>query len=563
MSNEHFDAVVVGSGFGGSTVGYRLRQRGLSVCLLERGRAYPPGTYPRGPAGLRDNFWDPSEGLHGMFQIWSFGGLEAVVSSGLGGGSLIYANVLLRKDEKWFVQDRNAAGGEYWPVTRKELDPHYDAVEEMLAPQRYPFDKAPYSLTAKTRALQKAAGKLGLTWDVAPLGVIFGNPGRPPTPGDPVVEPAMNLHGRPRQTCLLCGECDIGCNYGSKNTLDYTYLSAAKHQGLIIRTRSEVRAFGPRDGGGFTVRYVEHAPEREGKKTETSKLPVTEITADRLILSAGSLGTTYLLLKNRGNFPALSRRLGTRFSGNGDLLGQVVPAKQTGARRSVPLDPTRGPVITSYMRLPDQLDGTGANGRGAYIEDGGHPEFLAWLAEATQVPGIARRLAGFAWRRLKARFSESPQSAISSEVRALLGACELSSCSMPLLGMGRDVPDGTMRLKGGYLQVDWNITSSADYFERLRGTMKQIARSLEAEFRDNPAWYLRRVISAHPLGGCPMGDDESTGVVDPHGRVFNYPGLYIADGSVMPGPVGTNPSLTIAALADRTADAILADRDRR
>src|SRR6185503_6147631 len=219
------------------------------------------GSYPRGPAGLSGNFWDPSEGLQGMFQMWSFRGLEAVVSSGLGGGSLIYANVLLRKDEKWFVRDKAAPGGEYWPVTRADLDPHYDRVERMLAPQRYPFDLVPYSLTPKTRAFKEAAKKVGLKWDIAPLGVIFGNPGSAPVPGQAVIEPHPNLHGAPRQTCLLCGECDIGCNYGSKNTLDYTYLSAAKRLGLDIRIRSEVRSFGPRRDGGCEVRYVEHAAD--------------------------------------------------------------------------------------------------------------------------------------------------------------------------------------------------------------------------------------------------------------------------------------------------------------
>jgi cholesterol oxidase len=141
MKQEHFDAVIVGSGFGGAVTAYRLAEAGMKVCLLERGKVYPPGSFPRSPHKMKDNFWDPSEGLYGLFNIWSFKGLEAVISSGLGGGSLIYANVLIRKDEKWFVkEDLHKGGYEYWPVTRDDLEPHYDQVEKMLNAQRYPFE---------------------------------------------------------------------------------------------------------------------------------------------------------------------------------------------------------------------------------------------------------------------------------------------------------------------------------------------------------------------------------------------------------------------------------------
>src|SRR5918911_1619171 len=127
MSGMHFDAVIVGSGFGGSVMAYRLAEAGLRVCLLERGKAYPPGTFPRTPAGLARNFWDPSEKLYGMFDVWSFSGIESLVSSGLGGGSLIYANVLLRKDEEWFVDDDGVGNGyRRWPVDRAALEEHYD-----------------------------------------------------------------------------------------------------------------------------------------------------------------------------------------------------------------------------------------------------------------------------------------------------------------------------------------------------------------------------------------------------------------------------------------------------
>src|ERR1700676_2398527 len=139
-SPEHFDAIVIGSGFGGSVMTYRLAKEGLRVCLLERGRRYPPGSFARSPLEMQNNFWDPKSGRYGLFQIWDFEHIDGVVSAGLGGGSLIYANVLIRKPESWFYSRRPDGGRVPWPVTRSDLNPHYDRVHDVLAPQRYPFD---------------------------------------------------------------------------------------------------------------------------------------------------------------------------------------------------------------------------------------------------------------------------------------------------------------------------------------------------------------------------------------------------------------------------------------
>ena len=217
--------------------------------------AYPPGSFPRSPYRFRRAFWDPSEGLYGMFSVWSFDHLGAIVSSGLGGGSLIYANVMLRKDPEWFVKEEGTGNGvEYWPVTREDLEPHYDRAEQMLAPQRFPFDKEPYSRTPRTVAFMGAATRLGWEPFLPPLAVTFAAPGRAPAIGEVIPDPEgrPNLHGMTRTTCRLCGECDIGCNYGAKNTLDYNYLSEAVHEGADIRTLCEVRSFAPRPGGGYT-----------------------------------------------------------------------------------------------------------------------------------------------------------------------------------------------------------------------------------------------------------------------------------------------------------------------
>ena len=567
MSETHYDAVIIGSGFGGSVMAYRLAEAGLNVCLLERGKAYPPGSFPRSPYWMQRNFWNPSDGLYGMFNIWSFEGINSVVSSGLGGGSLIYANVLLRKDEKWFVkEDLHNGGYECWPVTRADLDPHYDRVEKMMHAQQYPFDQPPYNQTTKTIALQKAAEQLHMNWYLPKLAVTFGNEGEAPVPGEPIREDYPNIHGRTRYTCRLCGECDIGCNYGSKNTLDYTYLTAAHRLGAEIRTLCEVRSFEPVEGGGYTIDYVQHDLKNEGQKLDThdpSVLPVHTITADRLVLSAGTFGTTFLLLKNQAAFPDISKLLGTRFCGNGDLINFAVRCSDSSSGKREPrlIDGGHGPVITSTIRFADQLDGEdGGNERGFYIQDAGYPEFVNWMLQVFDSPSAIDKALHFATHLVDEWLHRDMESDLSGYISGMLGTCELSAGLLPMLGMGRDIPNGCMSLQNNKLYLDWITQKSNSYFARLREEMIAISDALGARFVDDPLWYLSRVISAHPLGGCPMGRDISEGVVDPYGQVFGYKDFYIADGSVMPGPVGANPSLTIAALSDRFADGIIEKR---
>jgi cholesterol oxidase len=547
VSDTHFDAVVVGSGFGGSVLAYRLAEAGKSVCVLERGKPYPPGSFPRGPRELSKAFWDPSEGLYGMFNAWSFKHLGALVSSGLGGGSLIYANVLMRKPEKWFVKEdlTQPDSYEYWPVTRADLDPHYDRAEEMLNGQRYPF----VDTTLKTAAFRDVGKELGREFILPKLAITFANKGEEAAVGVPIEEDHPNLHEARRYTCRLVGECDIGCNFGSKNSLDFNYLSAAKRHKAEIWTRREVRSFAPREGGGYVVRYVEHDIGDEGRKINTHDRrvrPERELTCDRLVLAAGTLGSTYLLLKSRDAFPGLSEQLGTRFGGNGDLLTFALAADR-------PLEASRGPVITSALHVPDKLDG--GTGRGFYVEDAGYPEFVTWLVQTTQFPGAIWRFRKVAARIILSLLRREPEVDISAEIAGLLSDTRLSAGSLPLLGMGRDIPDGKMKLlPGDKLQVLWNKKRSMPFLDGLESFGQQIAAALGAKWEPNPTWRLGRLITVHPLGGCPMGQSVAEGVVDSYGEVFGYPGFTIADGSVMPGPVGPNPSLTIAALADRFAD---------
>jgi cholesterol oxidase len=546
---ERFDAVVVGSGFGGSVAAWQLAEAGKNVLLLERGRPWPPGSFPRSPQEVTHKlYWDPSRGKYGIFNIWSFKHLDALVSSGLGGGSLIYANVLLRKDEASFVN----RPGESWPVTRVDLEPHYDAVEEMFRPQHYPIAHEPYRSVPKIRAFHDAADQMGWPVHLTKLAVTFNRPGADPVPGMDFDDPADNVHGRMRQTCVLCGNCDIGCNVGAKNTLDYTLLSErAVRNHVSIRTLCEVRTISPdASGSGYRVGYVEHDADADDQRPhDTGTMRLTHVWGERLVLAAGSIGTTWLLLNNASQFPKLGPALGSHFCGNGDFLGFVHKATEPGRSGGTEprfLDPSYGPVITSYVHRD------GPDNRDFYIEDAAYPEFLNWAWQVQPGFALAGRVARFALGLLKGRVTGKRPSDMTGAVGLLLGE-QNSGSVMPLLGMGHDVPDGQFKLSRGRLELDWSVRTSLPYFNAMRSSMRSMAGALGGKYQDNPLWWFHRITTSHPVGGVPMGAHPGSSVIDPYLQAWHYPGLYIVDGAAMPGPVGSNPSLTIAALAHRAA----------
>ncbi len=246
---------------------------------------------------------------------------------------------------------------------------------------------------------------------------------------------------------------------------------------------------------------------------------MVRIGARHLVLSPGALGSSYLLLRNRDRLPAMSPMLGRRFSGNGDLLTLVLDAHtrvEAGDRGPRLMEPARGPVITSTLRSPDEADGEKVGTRGFYLQDAGFPVFLDWLAQSANLGGEARHLAAFVLRRAAAHLFRRGGAEIDPDLERLLQDTGLSAGTMPLLGMGRDVPDGVFRLDDDQrLALDWNKRASQPFYNEVVAVSRKISTELEGRFLEDPlTQFLGRLITVHPLGGCNMGTDINHGVVD-------------------------------------------------
>ncbi|MGZ3770037.1 MAG: GMC oxidoreductase [Bdellovibrio sp.] len=548
--NLDFDYIVIGSGFGGSVMACRLVEKGYRVCLLERGQQWKMHEFPRRPDEIQQRlFWAPEDKKFGMMEILDTpdSDVMTLTASGLGGGSLIYANVLLRMPEDFFKG---------WPggLTRQKLDPYYDQVLNMMEARPYPFEKEDYyGQTPKTAGLQKISAEIhselennaSAKFVLPPLAVRFD--------GEFPGAQSKNIHGAIQSKCNKCGECDLGCNIHAKNSLDLNYIFRALHpsannksvQPLEVRTQAEVSQIENPDQEFYKITYT------------VPGLTTTEcvLTCKNVVLSAGSVGSSSLLLKmkEKGHLPKLNNWLGKKWCGNGDLLGMVLDTPEA-------YDPTRGPVITGAIqyRFENYPDGYP---HGMYIEDAGFPIGLAWYlsGKVPQFKGILGSLK-LIFRNIKNFFfklfgikSSSKEINIGDDFAAAIDKADFVRRSFMLLGMGRDRSDGEIQLRNNEPVILWKMDKSTLHFQRLRTEMKKIAKKMGGIFIDDPLTYLDKVIAVHPLGGCPMGDSSETGFVAPNGEVYGYPGLYVVDGSIIPTSVGPNPALTIAAIAEMIA----------
>jgi cholesterol oxidase len=518
LDRDRFEALVIGSGFGGAVAACRLAQAGLDVAVVERGRRWPPGSFPRDLSRLDDGWlWLCN---HGLYDARPLNDILAVQAAGYGGGSLVYANVAMRPPAEVF--DR------FWPepYSRALLEPYYDLVAHMLDVRPVPADRRTGELPPKTRLMAQAADLLGHAdgFFHPNLAVRFEGDG-------------PNRFGVAQKACTFSGQCDIGCNEGAKNTLDLNYLALAERHGAAVGTLTGAVHI-TRAGDGYQVRLREHGhpgAARDGVERD--------VTARYVFVCAGALGTTELLLRSRDQYrtlPDLPPALGHGYSGNGDFLS-------FGDGLWALAEPSNGPTITTAALMHT---GTTAEDQWFVLEEGGYSEELAKLVRTfhvSRLPAYAARLVGTSTRRVLGAARDLGAALDDGGARTAV-----------LLAMGRDGADGTIELRGPShrLHVTWDVTRNDPLYEAERAVSGQVVRALGGRPFGTPTWRLfRQPVTVHNLGGARMGTDPETGVVDTDGQVFGHPGLYVLDGAALPGATGANPSSTIAAVAERCVEA--------
>jgi cholesterol oxidase len=518
---DSYDAVVIGSGFGGAVVACRLAEAGRSVAVLERGRRWHRSEFPRAIGEVAERaFWEPGRS-HGFIEYASFRNVDVIQGAGVGGGSLHYFNVNVPAAPEIFADRR-------WPadLTRDVLDPYYERALGVLESATLRPPPGRDALPTRTVVFTEAARRAGLDTQPLPLAVYTS-------------EPRVNpVTGEEQNPCNYSGNCLFGCNIGAKNTLDTNYLARAERlHGAEIHALHSVDAIRSHPMGGYEVRYRHLEDDPQSPSTAGT------VHAAEVVVAAGALGSTQLLLRCRdrdGGLPKLPRSLGTKFSLNGEML--LAFASHTPSLTN----PGLGPPITARAtaQTADHL---------ITVEDLGLPDALFWYLEGGLDLRLGR-LSGMASLLIAYARSLMTRGGADLRLDRLVGD-SVTSRVIPYLGMGNDSSDGQIRLDGDSLEIDWSVGHNRQLYKEMYSVMGRIAKAAGARFVPSIfyRWPLRKLVTAHPLGGCAMGDDPATSVVDHRGQVWGHPGLYVVDGSVMPTALAVNPSLTIAAVAERSA----------
>lgn len=514
-----YDAVIIGSGFGGSINALRLAQAGRSVLVLERGRRWKQ--FPRDVENVDELLWRYHErpSAQGLYDLRFMSGIASVTASGVGGGSLIYASIHYRPQARIFEDPR-------WPdpFNLQSLDSYYAKVGDELGVQVVP-DRLKLS---KRDVFHKAATALGRQSFDTPQAVSWD---------------AVHGAGEGRRTCQLCAECEFGCNYGSKNTLDFTYLAKAEAAGAAIETGRVVSHIAPSPDGGWAVHY-------EGTHARGT---TSVVTGKRVIVSAGTLGTNEILLRSRDvtkTLPKLSARLGMGYSGNGDFLGNIQSAEHD-------LQPWVGPDVTSVMWYFDRNPGfalaTPTFNRPVM-------EVLASLGQAPP-PAIARMLSGIVYRKLPKLLPWAMRKGLLSKPMKLkqkgAGPAERMTT---VFAIGQDNANGRIVLDRGKLDVLWDYErENRSLIEQQQEAMASLASKYGGTYANLTTWDLfKRSLTVHNLGGCALSSSADQGVVGIDGQVHGHPGLYVADGSVIPTAIGSHPVMTISAVSEWIAERVVA-----
>ncbi|MEW1923793.1 GMC family oxidoreductase [Streptomyces sp. NPDC088360] len=550
-----FDVLVVGSGFGGSVAALRLTEKGYRVGVLEAGRRFTRETLPSDSWDLRNYLWAPALGLYGIQRIHLLRNVMVLAGAGVGGGSLNYANTLYVPPPAFF-QDKQWVGITDW---RAELAPYYDQARRMLGVRQNP------TTTEADEHLRAAADRMGVadTFRLTPVGVFFGDgadaggegaaagggdgggdgvraggtggaTGSSPSTAGPrpeVPDPYFGGAGPARSACTECGSCMTGCKVGAKNTLTENYLYLAERAGAEIRPMTTVVSV-RETAGGHEVVTVPTARRRRGRRTV--------LRARHVVLAAGTYGTQTLLhrMKDEGVLPGLSERLGRLTRTNSEALVGAVTfprryRKKHGKGR--PLDFTRGVAITSSIH-PNPT---------THIENvryGKGSNLMALIC----VPQYRRNL-------------PKPLAAVLAFLTHPLLVARVASThrwsERTIIGLVMQTHDNSLTTRLGRRRLLTaeqghgapNPVHIAEGWEAAG----LVAERINGFAGTNLGELLNKPLTAHFLGGCPIGDSPTTGVIDPYHRLYGHPGISVVDGSSISANLGVNPSLTITAQAER------------
>jgi cholesterol oxidase len=515
-ADRHFDFLIIGSGFGGSVSALRLVETGYRVIVLEQGSDYGAGDFAKTNWDLRKWLWMPRLGFRGIMQLRLFRHATVLAGAGVGGGSLGYACTLPMPPR--FFSD--APGWGELADWRAELAPHYETAKRMLGVARVP------QLFAADRVLKRVAEARGQAdkFQVPEVGIYFGSAGKQ------APDPYFGGEGPERRGCRFCGACMTGCRHDAKNSLDKNYLYLARKRGLVLHADTEVIDVRP-TSTGYRVRAL------QGRSGFAFLRERVDYSADRVIFSAGALGSVDLLLrlKQRGSLPKLSDQLGMRVRTNEEsLVGVTVNSRQ----RSL----SEGVAIGSLLQTDERSHIEVVR----YGEGSGFWRLLALPYVPKDVPGPLKLLLAIVQiflhplRFLRAWLVPdwAKYTAILLYMRAYEGTLRMLLRRGPFGSHMGSALDGGARPRA-------YMPESSELIEQYAYEADGVPMSMFSETS------LNVPTTAHLLGGCCMGNDAASGVIDLEHRVFGHAGLYVIDGSAVSANPGVNPSLTITALAER------------
>jgi cholesterol oxidase len=510
-----FDYIVIGSGFGGSVSALRLAQKGYRVGVLEKGKEWKTTDFPKTSWNIKKNLWLPRLGCYGYQMLTFFKHVLILHGGGVGGGSLVYANQLLRPPDKVF-ESRD------WCIenAKKVLMPHYETARKMLGANLSPqVGKADHLLK---EVGMEMTGKD--TFHKNDVGIFFGEPDKT------IPDPYFDGKGPDRTGCTFCGACMIGCPVGAKNTLDKNYLYLAKNLGTKIIPETYVTG----------VRQVYDGYEVVTRKTTGFFNKEKLYTAKGIIFSSGVIGTIELLskCKDQGLLPNISDELGNFVRTNSEaLIGVQSNDKTTNWNDQIAITSGIYPDDTTHIEIVRLNKGSDTLfNLFTIMSDGGGklPRGVKFLGNIIKHP--LRFLKLLLWPLGKAA-SMSVLLVMQTDKNHLKLKYKPRWWRFGGKSINSEIPEGFER--------------APSYIPVANETARRLAKKMDGiPLSSFPEVVLDMSTTAHILGGCCMGDSSKTGVVSNKGEVFNYPNLYVADGSVVSANLGVNPSLTITALSE-------------